>query len=229
MPRAVRADPLTAGTGSDGAAEGGVDIYVSAVKGDDTWVSAALVCPAAQAWEYIELIDPRFKLDPSGARPAWAHDLRKVPRTVFAHTEAELFAAVDTVKDGLLGRLPAAAGAREVIYRVSAMAAFAERLVGQCRRVTGPDDALASEFTQRCNGKRAGRPHALVDALQLAVSDQERRQPLLIEEITRFELLLGTKNAQSMRAWLRERALAPTKVTRRSKPASRGAVAAPSV
>lgn len=203
---------------SDGGKGGqqAIEIYLAGLRPDGQWVSCALVAPQVQAWSYIEQMDPPGAVSVEGVR-TWVDELRKVPRTLFVKSERELLDLALT-EVGRLCKLLGDDGRTAVpLLRVDGNSELAASLGLQASNVQ-VRPAVARQFCEQSNGgRRVTRQHALLQALELAVSDGKARHPLLIEEITRFELLLGTKNAQSMRAWLRRRA-APTKAPGRSAP-----------
>jgi hypothetical protein len=208
-------DSLVSDGGKGG--EHAIEIYLAGLRPYGQWVSCALVAPQVQAWTYIE------QMDPPGAAPlvegvrTWADELRKVPRTLFVKSERELLDLVVTEICRLCELLGEEGRNAVPMLRVDGSSQLAAALGMQASHVQ-IRPAVARQFCEQSNGgRRVSRQHALLQALELAVSDGKARHPLLIEEITRFELLLGTKNAQSMRAWLRRRA-APTKAAGRSAP-----------
>lgn len=192
-----------------------LDIYVSWVSGEGQWISCALVCPSQHKWVYIEQIEPPAASEPRpAAASAWAQELRKVPHTVFAKSEPELLALV---RDAVAQMVASADGGAALapLLRVRNLDGFPQEVDLPAERVR-VRPGLAREFARKCGAARLNRPHALLWALELAVSDESLRHAVVVEEITRLELLLGTKNAQSMRAWLRRRASIRARGVRRT-------------
>jgi len=203
-----------------------VEIYVATVREHNQVISCALVCPQIHEWIYIEQIDPPM---PVADRPSWARELRKIPRAQFAKGETELLETARATV-ATFTRL-AARSADSVPHAVLRTGpnerpadvlggAFATEPAVVCRKE-------ADEFWLKCGGKDSSRQHALLVALELAASDSARTHAVMVEDIARLELLLGTKNAQSMRAWLRQQAAIgkgkEPRAPRRTQPAAAAA------
>ena len=196
---------------------GYLDVYASAVAGGGQWVSCALVCPALQTWVYIEQTEPPSALvDADGA---WHQELRKVPHASFARGEEELMKAA---REALARMCGAADGSLRLkpLLCVDDRDSFCQMMNVEAVKVR-VRPGVAREFCRRIGMGSRRRPHALLLALELAVSDECLRHAMSMEEITRLELLLGTKNAQSMRAWMRRRA-AVRRAPRRADGAGQG-------
>ncbi|MDF2461867.1 MAG: hypothetical protein K0Q43_102 [Ramlibacter sp.] len=199
------------GVNSAGACAGTqttIDIYAGGVRASGQWISVALVAPQVQAWTYLEQMEPPGALLPHGEQPkGWVAELRKVPRAHFVKSERELLdaAAAEVARISLMGCGDGIAAAPMLRVALDSDLATALGVPGSGVQVRS---GLARKFLEHSNGgRRLSRQHALLYALELAACDGQARHPLAIEDITRFELLLGTKNAQSMRAWLRRRAV----------------------
>lgn len=67
------------------------------------------------------------------------------------------------------------------------------------------DTARLEDFYSHCGGPERSSGHALVNAIGGAICDRNRSQPTAFHEasIHHFELLMGSKNAASYRAWAR--------------------------
>ncbi len=55
----------------------------------------------------------------------------------------------------------------------------------------------------RCGGRERAGSSAIIRAVLAAVCDQGRQEPVGALNTRRFELLIGTRNATSLRAWIR--------------------------
>lgn len=190
-----------------------VDVYASSVRDQGQWISCALVCPQLQAWIYIEQIDPHL---PAGqARPAWSDELRKIPRARFARSESELLELARGTVAEFVERAANLSGTPvDAVLRLGEADMLSEAL-GVHSTVVSTSQAALEEFWLKCGAREANRAHGLLVAMGLAASDTESRYPLQLDDISRLELLLGTKNAQSMRAWLRLRATPKRQAVRR--------------
>lgn len=200
--------PVTAGAalqphrGGVGGARPQLAVYAAAIRAEQRWISCALVCPRLNAWVYLEQEDlPEVA---SGLDRSWQEELRKVPHVLYARGDKRMAEMVRHELALMLDEAGIPDG--EVVVRASPEPALAD-LVGAASVGVAVRPGILRMFHKKC-GVASGQPraHALLQALALAVADANAVEPMVVHEINRLELLLGTKNSQSMRAWLRERA-----------------------
>lgn len=173
-------------------------------------LSLALVCPDG-SWMYAEVIDHGEDCD-EFARLHVLPRFRRIPGTRFVRANGLAESARDFVQarsaKGLtsfevrLARdLP---GTRSLVQQIFALAKRDHEIVPMT--VNGD---LFEEFQKHCGGASRVQGHALLGAMGAALSEGQEGvvapTSFHTASISHLELLLGSKNAVSFRAWARGR------------------------
>lgn len=186
-------------------------IYVAAEEvctGSRQYLSLAMASPDGE-WFYAEVTDIDAGRCSRHARENTFAQMRKVTETVFVKS-ANLRSAVAS----WLTRVAPAQGSsieircapgesvngaalRELLAGHDELAA---RLVDAACEV---DQAALEQGISRCGGAAKVGASSIVRAVLAAVCDRARQEPLGALHTRRFELLMGTRNATSLRAWIR--------------------------
>lgn len=187
-----------------------MQLYSAAIRHGGELISCALICPAAGAWAYVERLDPP-QVDGTGAGAGWFAQMRKVPGAAFVRGASSMTDAINGECQQLVSRV-ADGAARKVLLRLDRCDAGLASELGKDWAPVDQDAHALAAFRKLYSGRRKDVTppnHSLLRALELAAVDPSPGCDVFFEEITRLELLLGTKNAQSMRAWFRRRAGPP--------------------
>lgn len=189
-----------------------IQVFVAGIHAQGQWVSLALVCPYTSQWIYLERVDAsQFAPAPplrSDEPKNWGQALFKVPTTEFVRTQAELLTRARKGITLLAAGVPGARTAQLLLRLHPSVVDLASELNLPFAPVQSDPETLP-EFRKQAFG-RGQHPgeHPLIAALEAAACEQHDGVPLQLEDISSVELLFGTKNAQSLRAWLRDRARA---------------------
>ncbi|HWS26710.1 MAG TPA: hypothetical protein VN259_09100 [Xanthomonadales bacterium] len=188
-----------------------------AFEGSRQYLSMAIVSPGGQ-WFYVEVTDVDASVCSQRAREHTLAQMRKVTETLFVKS-VNLRSAVaawlvrNSPENGASIEVRSVQGEPVDVGSLRKLLQghedLSERLVGATCSV----DAQAFEQgIARCGGRAKVGASAIVRAVLAAVCDQARRDPMGALHTQRFELLMGTRNATSLRAWIRryerDRALA---------------------
>ena len=159
-------------------------------------------------WQYAEVID----FDP-GTFDVQAHEvfmplMRRIPGTRFLRAD-DLALAVSEFVESLA--LPAAAKVEFRVFRPSAalndilQRAFKHLKQEVLIKPVAIDKALYADFQRHCGGFDKTEGHALMEAVGSALCEVNRDVSTSFHDapIYHLELLLGSKNATSFRAWAR--------------------------
>jgi hypothetical protein len=171
-------------------------------------LSLALVHPDGR-WLYAEPTD--IAVEPSEAEARSRARLRSVPGTTFS-TLACLDEHVALFLDQVL---PSGTIVLEVAHDGSAEDSPALRVLASAaskschalslklkQAVTDPNSL--ADFRAHCGGEDRIQSHALINAISLALCSTQELTDFFSQPFHRLEMLLGSKNAMSLRAWVRE-------------------------
>lgn len=173
-------------------------------------LSLAMVIPANN-WRYAEVIDRPESLD-EHAQTVVLPKLTKIPGAQFVKS-ADLHAEVAEFITRM-GLSPSDT------LEIRCFAKQDHRLVAIMRQgaiqaglasgsisfgTADPAEEQLNDFYRHCGGAERACDHALVNAVGGALCDRNRQVPTNFHEgsIHHFELLMGSKNATSYRAWAR--------------------------
>jgi len=171
-------------------------------------VSLAAVCPSGE-WFYAEVTDIEGEECSQFVRDCVLPQLRKVTETTFVKSGGlgaalarwiERWAASD---DGEIEIRTQDAEVLDVPLLRELLRGHTElggRLrAGQC----SVDRVTLERGLARCGGPSKVGGSAIIRAVLAAVCDESRQAPIGALGTRRFELLMGTRNATSLRAWIR--------------------------
>jgi hypothetical protein len=173
-------------------------------------ISVALVMPTGR-WFYAEVTDFQKADCAKDVLAQVVPRLTKVPGTVFVKREdlgkaiLEWLSATaegGAAKGGPLPRFMFRGQRRMDWVSLCDILKRAEGAPGRFS-LRKPNPQTLNVFTAHCGGVAKAGHHALMDAIGLAVCDEQRTEPLDFEKISHLELLLGTKGAMTYRAWVR--------------------------
>lgn len=173
-----------------------VIVYASGLAGPagEGLASVGLVEPESGDWFYAELVADGPRVGMGGFRGS--DSLTLVPGTTFASSHAQLAAKA---KAWIEARSCVSIRTRCLDPILPMLDAFVP-VVAQL----DPEKPRVLIFEEICTRSRPNVfPHALLDAMSLAIADPYAFRLLQIPRIQHLELVLGTKPAQSLRAWLR--------------------------
>lgn len=149
-------------------------------------------------WFYSEIADVSVDCDP-WVQANVVDKLRRIPRTKFLHAAdlpaclAEWIAAPDG------GMVRVKVGSEEIRSSIRPYLPAAVSI-----EVSAVDDEELAEYYAHSGGQSRVQHNALVDVIGVAVCDKHRKELFHCKEIQHLELLLGSKNAMSYRAWIRK-------------------------
>lgn len=170
-------------------------------------MALAMVLPDGR-WQYAEVVDFDAASCGDRARDVCAPLLRRIPGTRFVKA-ADLSHLVIEFIEALGLRL-----SDEVEVRIPNPTQEMREIFLEAVRLSNRSMVLKAiavsrerfvEFQRHCGGAEKTDGHALMDAVGSAICEVNREIPTSFHEapIFHLELLLGSKNAMSYRAWAR--------------------------
>lgn len=171
-------------------------------------LSLALVHPDGR-WFYAEPTDIAVESGEAEARSRAR--LRSVPGTTFstlACLEEHVAIFLDqVVPSGSIVLEIAHDGSLEETQAhqmlASAVSKSCHALILKLKKVDA-DPTLLADLRAHCGGEERIQSHALISAMSLALCSTEELTDFFSQPFHRLEMLLGSKNAMSLRAWIRE-------------------------
>lgn len=188
-------------------------------------VSLAAASPSG-AWFYAEVTDIDGARCSQRVRDCVIPQLRKVTDTVFVKSVNLGSAFAGWIAQHAPGDIEIRALCDEAVHAsflrdlLMGQGVAASRLsAGECE----VDHAAFEIGLARCGGEPKVGGSAIIRAVLTAVCDKRRQEPIGTLNTRRFELLMGTRNATSLRAWIRrhERMLGAAAVKNRCASPSR--------
>ena len=172
-----------------------------------TPISLAMVHPGGR-WVYAEAADIEPETCDERARDVCLPVLRRIPGTNFV--QAEKMAEMGSKFISMLNPCEV----EDVVIRTASPSLSMHDFFFQVRKLTGQTVRLQVvdvnqenfvDFLRHCGGVEKTEGHALLHAVATALCDVNREVPTSFHEASIFhlELLLGSKNATSYRAWAR--------------------------
>ena len=171
-------------------------------------LSLALVHPDGR-WFYAEPTDIVVESGEAEARSRAR--LRSVPGTTFstlACLDEHVAIYLDqVVPSGSIVLEIAHAGSLEETQAhqmlASAVSKSCNALTLKLKKVD-TDSTLLADLRAHCGGDERVQDHALINAMSLALCNKSQVTDFFSQPFHRLEMLLGSKNAMSLRAWVRE-------------------------
>lgn len=188
-----------------------ISLYCAANFVRDGLLSLGLVHPDGR-WFYTESTDVSLQESEEHARLNWLPRMKKVPGTYFA-PKADVADGIAMYFDQVLEA--GVTSLNIVIYNLPAIAEVMDVLsiaASKCRHplelqfvVAQVDQAHLEDLLDHCGGAQRVSGHALINSMAAALCDDSQRTEFFRRPIHRLEMLMGSKNALSFRAWVRER------------------------